>query len=208
MILLIQFIPMLWPIYDDTTVLVTFRAFQWYPICQAPLDQSGSGSGLATIIVTWIAICFTVYSNKCKYCLQTTDFSVFIAFFSYLSTNTTGIATTTTVAAAGRKGPLAPHMRPCPPCWRIEWMGDNPPSKRVWFIGLLRVCTALKVLHCSGNERGDWGAGRRCECIAALSNYWPCIVRTCCSHQDGVCMGIMPSWPVDSPQCGTGRVLI
>ncbi len=50
------------------------------------LDQSGSGSGHAKINVTWIEICFTIYSNKLKNCSQTTNFSHFIAFFSNLST--------------------------------------------------------------------------------------------------------------------------
>jgi hypothetical protein len=58
-----------------------------------------------------ISTCFTAYSDKYKICLQTTNFSVFIAFFSILSTDTTGVTTTTTMAAAGGNGPLAPHMR-------------------------------------------------------------------------------------------------
>ncbi len=43
-------------------------------------------------------------------------------------------------------------MRPCAPHRRIEWMGDNPPSKRVYFLGLLRVFMALKILRCCGNS--------------------------------------------------------
>ncbi len=43
-------------------------------------------------------------------------------------------------------------MRPCAPCWRFEWMGDNPPSLRMYFGGGLRVCMALKVILCSGND--------------------------------------------------------
>ncbi len=42
-----------------------------------------------------------------------------------LQQNTTGITTTTTMAAAGRNGPLVPHMRPCALRQRVQWMGDN-----------------------------------------------------------------------------------
>ncbi len=80
---------------------------------------------------------------------------MFFAFFSIsvaLAQNTTGVTTSTTMAAAGRNGPLAPHMRPC--TWRqlIEWMGDNPPSLRMYFWEGLRVCMALKALLYSGDD--------------------------------------------------------
>ncbi len=50
--------------------------------------RSPYNSGLvrATISVTWIKICFTIYSNTCKHWLQTTSFSVFIEIFSSLIT--------------------------------------------------------------------------------------------------------------------------
>jgi hypothetical protein len=56
-----------------------------------------------------------------------------------------------TMAAAGRNGPLVPHMRSCAPIQCIEWIVNNPPSKRIIFFGLLRVCMALKTLQCCGN---------------------------------------------------------
>ncbi len=56
------------------------------------------------------------------------------------------------MAATGRNGPLAPHMRPHALHLRIEWMGDNPPSLRMYSLGGLRVFMALKVLLCSGND--------------------------------------------------------
>jgi hypothetical protein len=43
-------------------------------------------------------------------------------------------------------------MRPCAPRRCIEWMDDNPPSKRIQFLGLLRVFMALKTLRCCGNS--------------------------------------------------------
>ncbi len=52
-----------------------------------------------------------------------------------LAQNTTGITTTTTMAAAGRNGPLAPHMRPGAPRQHVECMGDNPPSLGMYFLG-------------------------------------------------------------------------
>ncbi len=46
-----------------------------------------------------------------------------------------GVTTATTMAAASGNGPLAPHMRPCAPRRHIEWMGENPPSLRMYFGG-------------------------------------------------------------------------
>jgi hypothetical protein len=43
-------------------------------------------------------------------------------------------------------------MRPCAPRRHVEWMGDNPPSKRIYFLGLLRVFMALKTLRCCGDS--------------------------------------------------------
>ncbi len=43
-------------------------------------------------------------------------------------------------------------MRPCAPRRHIQWMGDNPPSKWIYFLGLLRVFMALKTLQCCGNS--------------------------------------------------------
>jgi hypothetical protein len=61
---------------------------------------------------------------------------VFTLHFSVaLAQNTTGITTTTTMAAASRNGPQAPHMRHCAPRQHFEWMGDNPPSLRMYFGG-------------------------------------------------------------------------
>jgi hypothetical protein len=78
---------------------------------------------------------------------------VFLFCFSVaLAQNTTGITTVTTMAAAGRNGPLVPHMRPCAPHRRVKWMGNNPLSLRMYFLGGLRVFMALKALlammHC------------------------------------------------------------
>ncbi len=74
-----------------------------------------------------------------------------------LAQNTTGITTASAIAATGGNGPLAPHMRPCAPRQRIKWMGDNPPSKQMYFWGGLRVCMALKVLLCSSNDDDPGG---------------------------------------------------
>ncbi len=45
-----------------------------------------SGTVHATISNTWIIICFTIYSYQYNFYFQTINFSVFIAFFSSLST--------------------------------------------------------------------------------------------------------------------------
>ncbi len=50
------------------------------------------------------------------------------------------------MAAGGGNAPLAPHMRSCAQRRRFEWMGNDPPSLRMYFLGGLRVFMALKVL--------------------------------------------------------------
>jgi hypothetical protein len=55
------------------------------------------------------------------------------------------------MAAAGRNGPLVPHIRPCALIQCNKWMVNNPPSKWIYFGGLLRVCMALKTLQCCGD---------------------------------------------------------
>jgi hypothetical protein len=61
---------------------------------------------------------------------------MFLLHFSVaLAQNTTGITTATAMAAAGGNGPLAPHMTPSAPCQHHKWMGDIPPSKRMYFLG-------------------------------------------------------------------------
>jgi hypothetical protein len=46
-----------------------------------------------------------------------------------------GVTTASAMATTGGNGPLAPHMRPYALRQRIQWMGDNPPSKRMYFLG-------------------------------------------------------------------------
>ncbi len=78
---------------------------------------------------------------------------VFLFLFSVaLAQNTTGVTTATIMAAAGGDGPLAPHMRPGTPRRRVKWMGDNPPSLRMYFWGGSRVFMDLKALLCSGDD--------------------------------------------------------
>jgi hypothetical protein len=116
------------------------RVFWRYPICRGPLDHSGSGSGHAT---TWAQATLLLAIYELQYVLQYIVVNklfgnhqlilVFFLFSVALARNTTGVTTTTTMAAAGRNGPLAPHMRPCALLQHVEWMGNNPPS--------LRMCT-------------------------------------------------------------------
>jgi hypothetical protein len=78
---------------------------------------------------------------------------VFLFLFSVaLAQNTTGVTTTTTMAATSGYASLAPHMRPGAPRRCVKWMGDNPPSLYMYFGGGLRVCMALKALLCSSND--------------------------------------------------------
>jgi hypothetical protein len=120
---------------------------------------------------------------------------VFFAFFSIsvaLSQNTTGVTTAITMAAIGRNGPLVPHMRPCAPCRHIEWMGNNPPSLRMYFLGELRVCMALKELLCSGNDaspqhrsvlRALHTLNSPQNYICLLGGFWPSISRIGLEHK-------------------------
>jgi hypothetical protein len=119
------------------------RAFRRYPICRGPLDHSGLGSGHATTRAR-ATLLLAIY--ELQYVLQCILINklfgnhqlilVFLFLFSVaLAQNTTGITTATTMAAAGGNGPLAPHMRPCAPRGRVEWMGNNPPSLRMYSLG-------------------------------------------------------------------------
>jgi hypothetical protein len=56
------------------------------------------------------------------------------------------------MAAAGGNGPLVPHMRPGAPRRCIKWMGNNPLSLQMYFLGRLRVFMDLKALLCSGDD--------------------------------------------------------
>jgi hypothetical protein len=104
---------------------------------------------------------------------------VFLFLFSVaLGHNTTGVTTTTTMAAAGKNAPLAPHMRPCPLCQRIEWMGNNPPSLWMYFLGVLRVFMDLKALLCSGDDESPqhWSVLRTINTLNSPKNY-TCLLR-------------------------------
>ena len=45
-----------------------------------------------------------------------------------------------TTANAGRNCPLVPHIKPCTPRCHLRLMGNNPPSKRIYFLGVEGVC--------------------------------------------------------------------
>jgi hypothetical protein len=88
------------------------------------MDQSGSGSGHAT---TQARAMLQLVIYELQYILQylviNKNFAnkqlilVFLFLFSVaLAQNTTGVTTATTMAATGRNGPLASHLRPCAPC--------------------------------------------------------------------------------------------
>ena len=56
--------------------------------------------------------------------------------------------TVTTMAA---NGGVKPHTRHCASFRHARLMGNDPPSKRI-LLGVLRGCTALKALICSGDD--------------------------------------------------------
>ncbi len=120
------------------------RAFWWYPICRGPLNQSGLGSGQVT---TWARAKLQLAVHELQYVLQcivinkTIDSKklilVFLLHFSVaLAQNTTGVTTTTIMAARGQKcPPSAPHeaLRSTPTPWMDGW--QPPPSMRMYFGG-------------------------------------------------------------------------
>ncbi len=111
---------------------------------------------------------------------------VFLLQFSVaLAQNTTGITTTITMAAAGGNGPLALHMRPCTPRRHFEWMDNYPPSLRMYFLGVLRVCMALKVLLCSGDDElpQHWSVLRAIHTLNSLKIISACSGGCCPSIQ-------------------------
>jgi hypothetical protein len=112
---------MFWTQYNVRIVLTMTRAFWQYPICRGPLDRSGSGYGHDT---TGVRAKLQLVVRELQYVLQNIVINKIIVskklvlLFSLhvsvaLVQKTTGVTTATTMAAAGRNGPLAPHMRPC-----------------------------------------------------------------------------------------------
>jgi hypothetical protein len=107
------------------------------------MDQSGSGSSHATararatlqlVIYELQYVLQDIITNKIISNKQI--ILVFLVYFSVaLAQNTTGVTTVTVMAVAGRNAPLAPHMTPSalPRCHK--WMGDNPLSKLMYFLG-------------------------------------------------------------------------
>jgi hypothetical protein len=97
------------------------RSFWRYPICRGPLDRSGLGSSHDT---NGARAKLQLAVRELQYVLQNIVINSIIVskklvlVFSLhvsvaLAQNITGITTATTMASAGRNGPLAPHMRPC-----------------------------------------------------------------------------------------------
>ena len=75
----------------------------------------------------------------------------FIYFFGSLSTQHNWRHNRHNHGRRWRKCP-PPHMRYCAQRRHVEWMGDDPPSLRMYFFGGLRVFMALKALLCSGDD--------------------------------------------------------
>ncbi len=115
-----------------------------------------------TISDIWITICFTINVTNKRFGNKKRILVFLFCFSIALAQNTTVVTTATTMAAAGETGPLAPHMRPCALRRRVKWMGNNPPSLRMYFLGGLRVFMALKVLP----------AMMHCHKIGVF--WWPC----------------------------------
>ncbi len=156
-------IPTFWPQYNVRIVLTTTRAFRRYPINWGPLDQRCSGSGHAT---TWARATLQLVISELQYVQQYIVLDKNIAYkqlilvflLNYLEfqqpQHKKQLASQPPQPwpLPGRNGSLVPHLRPCAPRQCFEWMGNNPLSLQMYFLGGLRVCMALKVLLCSGND--------------------------------------------------------
>ncbi len=156
------------------------------PNMPGSMDQSGSGSSHAT---AWARATLQLAIYELQYVLQDITTNkiisnkqlnlVFLLHFSVaLAQNTTGVTTATAMAVAGRNGPLVPHMTPSAPRRRHEWIGDNPPSKRMYFFGGgVRACMALKALLCSGDDEllQHWSVLRAIHTLnSSPKNYTRC----------------------------------
>ncbi len=105
---------------------------KWFRLWQ----PNNLGSGQATISDTWILF-FTIYSFRKNYCKKLLIL-VFFAFFSIsvaLVQNTMGSQPPQPWPPSAEMAPLAPHRRPCTPHQHIKWMGNNPPSLRMYLGG-------------------------------------------------------------------------
>jgi hypothetical protein len=111
-----------------------YAGVRWTKVVRAPATPQ-LGLDHDTISDIRITICFTIYCYNFTIWSQTTNFSVLFIFWVALAHNTTGITTAITMAAAGGNAPLAPHMRSCAQRRRVEWMGNNPLSLRMYFWG-------------------------------------------------------------------------
>jgi hypothetical protein len=54
------------------------------------------------------------------------------------------------MAAAAGNGPLATHRRQLTPCRRVRSIGDDPPSKQIYFSLAIRGSKTLKMLGLLG----------------------------------------------------------
>jgi hypothetical protein len=100
------------------------------------------------------------------------------------------------MAAAGGYASLVPHMRPGAPRWRVEWMGDSPPSLRMYLGGGLRVFMALKVLLCIGNDASPQNR----SVLRAMHNPTAPKVISACSG--GYCLSIQRAGVEQKVLCG------
>ncbi len=71
------------------------------------------------------------------------------------------ITTTTTMATTSKNAPLAPHTRPCARRRHIKWMGDNPPSLRMYFWGGWGCLWPSKRFR-------RWCIATKLECLRAM----------------------------------------
>ncbi len=134
-----------------------------------------SGSGNTTISDTWILICFTIHSYK-KKSTETTNFSVFCIFWYFSSLSTKHNARHKCHNHGRRRQklpPSAPHeaLHSTP----TQQMDGQQPSKLadVFGGGRLRVCMALKVLLCSGDDALSqrWSVLRTIHTLNSPKNY-------------------------------------
>ena len=127
--------------WQELSVNAQYAGVHWTKVVRAPaMPQLGLDHATSSNI-GFTNMFYNIVMNK-LFCDKQLILVFLFLFSVAVAQNTTGVTTATTMAAAGRNGPLAPHMRPCAPRRCVQWMADNPPSLRMYFLGGLRVLTA------------------------------------------------------------------
>ncbi len=126
--------------------------FHWTKVVRAPaMLQLGLWPRCYQCYVN-CNICYNVQLIVCKCCLQTTSFSVFIEFFSSLSSKHNWRHNRHNHSRRRREWPPSAPHEALRSALTLLIDGRHPPEIADVVLGGLRVCMPLKVLLCSGDD--------------------------------------------------------